>query len=256
MSQAQPRSCGPAPAGQAPTTGRARTTGRGQAAGRGLAAGGGPAAEQAHAAEQVPTAAEVTTAAQVTTGRPPELLRLPGGLWLRRRRSTHAVALNRAVRANLDHLRPWLEWAAEAPTRARTAELTRAGSAAWDAGTDFMYLAGLDAEPGEVIGAFGLHARIGPGALELGYWVAAGHVGRGIATTATAALTEAALALPGITRVEIRCDRANAASAAVPRKLGYRLDRVATAAVRAPGETGRQLVWVTERPRADRDTGR
>ncbi|MFE6050937.1 GNAT family N-acetyltransferase [Kitasatospora sp. NPDC056446] len=200
------------------------------------------------------TAAETATdtppesSAEVTAGRPPERLRLPGGLWLRRRSSTHSAALNRAVRANLDHLRPWMEWAAEAPSRARTAELTRAGSAAWEAGTDFMYLAGLDAEPGGVIGAFGLHGRIGPGALELGYWVAAGHVGRGIATAATGALTEAALALPGITRVEIRCDRANAASAAVPRKLGYRLERIAPAAVRAPAETGRQLVWVRERP--------
>ncbi|MFE4362067.1 N-acetyltransferase [Kitasatospora xanthocidica] len=184
---------------------------------------------------------------EATAGRPPERLRLPGGLWLRRRRSSHTAALNQAVRANLDHLRPWMEWAAEAPSRARTAELTRAGAAAWEAGTDFMYLAGLDAEPGGVIGAFGLHGRIGPGALEIGYWVAAGHVGRGIATAAAGALTEAALALPGITRVEIRCDRANGASAAVPRKLGYRLDRVAEAAVRAPGETGRQLVWVRER---------
>ncbi|RKT18658.1 RimJ/RimL family protein N-acetyltransferase [Streptomyces sp. 1114.5] len=218
MSQAQSRSCGPARAGGVRT-----------------------AAEPTAA----PTAAE--PAVEVTTGRPPELLRLPGGLWLRRRRSTHAVALNRAVRANLDHLRPWLEWAAEAPTRARTAELTRAGSAAWEAGTDFMYLAGLDTDPGGVIGALGLHGRLGPGALEIGYWVAAGHVGRGIATAAAGALTEAALALPGISRVEIRCDRANTASAAVPRKLGYRLDRIAEAAVRAPGETGRQLVWVRER---------
>lgn len=189
----------------------------------------------------------VRAAPEVTTGRPPELLRLPGGLALHRRRSTHAPALNRAVRDNLEHLRPWLEWAGEAPSRARTAELTRAGTAAWEAGTDFMYLAELAEAPGRVVAALGLHGRIGPGALEIGYWVAARHVGRGIATAAAGALTEAALALPGIARVEIRCDQANGASAAVPRKLGYRLDRVAEAAVRAPGETGRQLVWVMER---------
>lgn len=133
-----------------------------------------------------------------------------------------------------------------APTRAQTAELARAGSRAWEAGTDFMYLVGLDAEPGGVVGALGLHGRIGPGALEIGYWVAARHAGRGIATTTAGALTEAALALPGIARVEIHCDEANGASAAVPRKLGYRLDRVAEAAVRAPAETGRQLIWVRE----------
>ncbi|MFD9686589.1 GNAT family N-acetyltransferase [Kitasatospora sp. NPDC059088] len=189
----------------------------------------------------------VRAAPEVTTGRPPELLRLPGGLCLHRRRSAHAPALHRAVRANLEHLRPWLDWAAEVPTRARTAERTRAGTAAWEAGTDFMYLADLDEAPGRVVAALGLHARLGPGALEIGYWVAARHVGRGIATAAAGALTQAALALPGIARVEIRCDRANTASAAVPRKLGYRLDRVTEAAVRAPGETGRQLVWVMER---------
>ncbi|MEV7782242.1 GNAT family N-acetyltransferase [Kitasatospora sp. NPDC088351] len=184
---------------------------------------------------------------EVTAGRPPELLRLAGGVSLHRRCAWHATALNAAVRANLDHLRPWMEWAAEAPTRAQTGRLTAAGAAAWDAGTDFIYLAGLDARPGSVIGAFGLHGRIGPGALEIGYWVSAEHVGRGIATAAARALTETALALPGIERVEIRCDQANGPSAAVPRKLGYRLDRVADTAVRAPGETGRQLVWIKER---------
>ncbi|MFF1904991.1 GNAT family N-acetyltransferase [Kitasatospora sp. NPDC058218] len=183
---------------------------------------------------------------QISAGRPPELLRLAGGISLHRRSAAYASALNAAVRSDLDHLRPWLEWAAEAPTLAQTAELTEAGAAAWDAGTDFIYLVGLDAEPGSVIGSFGLHGRIGPGALEIGYWVGSKHGGRGIATTAAGALTAAALALPGVGRVEIRCDQANAASAAVPRKLGFRLDRIADAVVRAPGETGRQLVWVKE----------
>ncbi|WP_395296728.1 GNAT family N-acetyltransferase [Kitasatospora hibisci] len=184
---------------------------------------------------------------EASPGRPPELLQLAGGVSLQRRSVAHAAALNAAVRANLEHLRPWLEWAAAAPSPAQTEELARAGSAAWDAGTDFIYLVGLDARPGSVIGSFGLHGRIGPGALEIGYWVSAEHVGRGIATTAAEALTAAALALPGIERVEIHCDQANGASAAVPRKLGFRLDRTADAAVRAPGETGRQQIWVKER---------
>lgn len=182
-----------------------------------------------------------------TPGRPPELLRPAGGITLSRRSPDRSLALNAAVRANLDHLRPWLEWAAEAPTVARTAELTEAGMAAWDAGTDFIYLVGLDAEPGRVIGSFGLHRRIGPGALEIGYWVGTDHVGRGIATTAARALTGAAFALPGIHRVEIHCDPANTASAAVARRLGFRLDRTVDAPVRAPGETGRKQIWVQER---------
>ncbi|MFJ4090658.1 GNAT family N-acetyltransferase [Kitasatospora sp. NPDC089913] len=181
-----------------------------------------------------------------TPGRPPELLRPAGGITLRRRSPAQSLALNAAVRADLDHLRPWLEWAAEPPTAARTAELTEAGMAAWEAGTDFIYLVGLDAEPGRVIGSFGLHRRIGPGALEIGYWVGTDHVGRGIATAAARALTAAAFALPGIHRVEIHCDPANTASAAVARRLGFRLDRTVDAPVRAPGETGRKQIWVQE----------
>lgn len=180
----------------------------------------------------------------VTTGRPPELIALPGGVSLRRRALADADALNAATVTNLHHLRPWMEWAASAPTVEHSRELAQAGVTAWDDGTDFMYLAGLNVQPGSVVGAFGLHGRIGPGALEIGYWVDAAHTGRGIATAAAASLTEAALALPGITRVEIRCDEGNLPSAAIPRRLGYRLDRTVDYTPTAPAETGRKLIWV------------
>ncbi|MEV0190838.1 GNAT family N-acetyltransferase [Kitasatospora purpeofusca] len=209
--------------------------------------GGAPGSPPSSAPSPGTPALDTPTPNTPAPGRPPELLRPAGGIVLRRRSAAQSLALNAAVRANLDHLRPWLEWAAEAPTAARTAELTEAGTAAWDAGTDFIYLVGLDAEPGRVIGSFGLHRRIGPGALEIGYWVGTDHVGRGIATTAARALTEAAFALPGVHRVEIHCDPANTASAAVARRLGFRLDREVAAPVRAPGETGRKQIWVQER---------
>ncbi|MGK4580074.1 GNAT family N-acetyltransferase [Kitasatospora sp. HPMI-4] len=182
----------------------------------------------------------------VTPGRPPELLPLPGGFSLRRRTTDDAPGLNAAVTASLDHLRPWMAWARQRPSLEDTREMARAGVAAWDSGSDFMYLLGRDDRPGSVVGAFGLHGRIGAGALEIGYWVAVDHVGRGLATTAAGALTEAALALPGIVRLEIHCDEGNLASAAVPRKLGYRLDRVEDCEPTAPAETGRRLVWIKD----------
>ncbi|RAJ40491.1 RimJ/RimL family protein N-acetyltransferase [Kitasatospora sp. SolWspMP-SS2h] len=181
----------------------------------------------------------------LTAGRPPELLPLGGGAHLRRRRVADAAGLNAAVIANLDHLRPWMPWARQAPTLAESEQLSVAGEAAWEQGTDFMYLLGLDADPAAVIGGFGLHGRIGPGALEIGYWVHHGHTGRGLATAAARALTSAALALPGITRAEIHCDESNAASAAVPRRLGYVLDRIEPAVPTAPAETGRKMIWRT-----------
>ena len=47
-------------------------------------------------------------------------------------------------------------------------------------------------------------------------------------------------------RVEIHCDQANHLSAAVPERLGYRLDRVEPDEIRAPGESGRSMIWVCD----------
>ncbi len=98
-----------------------------------------------------------------------------------------------------------------------------------------------------MLGTFGLHRRIGPGGIEMGYWIHAAHAGRGYGSAAARALTSVALVLPGVERVEIHCDAANAASAAIPRRLGYRLDRIEDKEPEAPGESGRHLIWVLER---------
>ncbi len=65
----------------------------------------------------------------------------------------------------------------------------------------------------------------------------------GIATTAVAMLTDAAFALPGITRVEIHHDRANEASAGIPRTLGYHLIAQVADEPQAPNEIGVECRW-------------
>lgn len=87
----------------------------------------------------------------------------------------------------------------------------------------------------------GLHDRSGGGAVEIGYWCHVDHLGRGVATRAARALTALPAGLPTVDRVEIHCDEANLRSAAVARRLGYRLDRVEAAGVRAPGS--RAAAW-------------
>jgi len=152
-----------------------------------------------------------------------------------------------AVAASLEHLRPWMAWADdEATTPARLREHLERCDAGWESGSDFAFLT-VDPGNGAVVGAAGLHRRIGPRAIEIGYWVHVDHAGRGVATAVAGALTEAALALPDVDRVEIRCDAANVCSAAVPRRLGYRLDRIEDDDVTAPAETGRSMIWVAER---------
>ena len=176
---------------------------------------------------------------------PAETIALPNVI-LRRIRESDGLDLAVAVGASLDHLRPWMPWASEAAAQVQQqATRCREAEQSWNDGGDYLYtLRGLD---GELFGTFGMHRRIGPGGIEIGYWVHADHVRQGYATAATAALTEAALALDGVDRVEIHTDEANAASASVPRRLGYRLDRVELRAPQAPSESGRLQIWITTR---------
>jgi RimJ/RimL family protein N-acetyltransferase len=90
----------------------------------------------------------------------------------------------------------------------------------------------------------GLHRRIGPRAIEIGYWTHVAHAGRGYMTAAAKAITDVAEALDNVDRVEIHTDEANVRSAAIPPKLGYRLDRVDTRRPEAPAESGRLQIWV------------
>ena len=177
------------------------------------------------------------------TARPPERIERDGVV-LRRPREDDLEAVGAAVAASLEHLRPWMAWADDdATTAARRREHQERCDAGWDSGSDFAYLA-VDPTDGAVVGAAGLHRRIGPRAIEIGYWVHVDHIGRGVATAVAEALTDAALALPDVASVEIHCDQANVRSAAVPRRLGYRLDRIEDDDVTAPAETGRSMVWV------------
>ncbi len=92
-----------------------------------------------------------------------------------------------------------------------------------------------------MIGGFDLW-RIGPGAVELGYWVHVDFTGRGYATESARALTQAGLALSDVVRVEIHTDESNAISAGIPRRLGYRLGRVDELPPKLPAHSGRQQI--------------
>jgi RimJ/RimL family protein N-acetyltransferase len=153
--------------------------------------------------------------------RPDELIEHPP-VTLRRFRADDLGALFQAVTESLDHLRRWMPWAAD--YRLDSAEEYLAASVkSWDEGIEYNY-AILTANPdgsSALAGVAGLMARIGPGGLEIGYWVHRAYTRRGLATAATAALVEQAFRLPGVDRVEIVHDELNAASAAIPRKLGF-----------------------------------
>jgi len=72
-----------------------------------------------------------------------------------------------------------------------------------------------------VLGGTGLHPRIGPGGLEIGYWIRASAVRQGICTESTAAVTRVGFEICGADRIEIRIEPGNDASFGIPRKLGF-----------------------------------
>jgi RimJ/RimL family protein N-acetyltransferase len=184
--------------------------------------------------------------------RPPELIPLADvGIVLRRHRADDLDALHAVIEENRDHLRPFMPWADQA--RAQTAEFLERAVADWDAGTNFNLLitvppSGVD--PEEILGGTGLHARGAEGSFEIGYWLSEAATRRGVITAAAGRLTDIALAMDGIDAVEIHCDEANLKSAAVPRRLGYVLDRTIERPPAAPGEHGRLMAWVRRTPRS------
>jgi RimJ/RimL family protein N-acetyltransferase len=175
--------------------------------------------------------------------RPPEVIEVRAGLQLRRQGPDDAVAIAEAITASLPELQQWMPWASAEPTTDPDFQRRRLEEAhsLWDEGSEFVYVIVLE---GTVAGAMGLHARRGPGALEIGYWLRSDLIGRGIVTACAEALTTVALSLAEITQVEIHCDEANTRSAGIPQRLGYRLAKVEPDEVTAPGEVGRDMTWV------------
>lgn len=156
-----------------------------------------------------------------------------------------APALVDVVAANLEHLRPWMPWIAFEPqTVEQRVALFREWRAAAERGDDTVYGVFLDGRP---IGGTGLHRRRGLGVLEIGYWIDHRETGQGYATEVARALTDVAFAQPDVDAVQIHHDRANAASGAVPRRLGYRLFLECRRPPAAPGETGMEWAWRVDR---------
>jgi len=211
----------------------------------------------------MPTAAErpITSASLAShSAHPPERV-TAGPLVLRRMEVEDAGIIAAVVGESLDHLRPWMPWATRdaADLRTQLARITESDEL-WESGTDYIYAifapgdgkdsskpmgdSSADNKDGALVGTIGLHRRTAEDAIEIGYWIAAAQTRRGYGTAAARAATSVAAELPGIRQVEIHCDEANVASAAIPRKLGYRLDRTEPHAPEAPGERGRRMIWI------------
>ena len=162
-----------------------------------------------------------------------------GPLTLRRYRDDDLDDLVRAVAESEDHLRGWLPWVAGHSVESE-AQFLAQSARDWESGTAYNYVIRTG---GAFAGGIGLMARIGPGGLEIGYWVHRAFTRRGLATAASAALVEQAFRLPGVDRVEIVHDELNVASGGVPRKLGFTEVGRRPIEPRPAAGTGVGVVW-------------
>lgn len=160
---------------------------------------------------------------------------------LRRWRAADTDTAYRVVMQSLEHLLPWMPWASRY-SRDDAVQFTSQSEHDWEAGVAYQYAITTN---DVVVGSCGLMRRIGPGGLEIGYWLHPAYTGRGLATAAVAALVRQAFALPDIERVEIVHDQANIASGGIPRRLGFTEieRRTRPQGPVAPGEVGIGVVW-------------
>lgn len=173
----------------------------------------------------------------------PDCVAEGASLTVRRWTVDDAAALGAAVEESREHLQAWMPFANDPPLSldARRCLIDR-WTSEWATGGDCLY--GIFVQS-QVAGSCGLHRRLGPNGLEIGYWLHPAFTGRGIATEMARLLTDAAFGVDGIDTVEIHHDKANMRSAGVPRRLGYRLLGEFPDEPEAPGEVGVEMRWQT-----------
>jgi RimJ/RimL family protein N-acetyltransferase len=176
---------------------------------------------------------------------PPEMINA-GAIVLKKWEAGWADAAVEAVRESLPELIRFMPWAHEGYDAEAARSFVGSSGDEWKAGTAYNYA--VFTTVGELIGSGGLMARVGPGALEIGYWIHSGHTGRGYATTAATSLAQVGLAMPGIDRIVIKHDAANLASGAVAAKAGFTQVGREEREPQAAGDTGVDLVWELRRP--------
>ncbi len=142
-------------------------------------------------------------------------------LTIREYRLDDATALNDAVAASRDHLRPWLPFADAHQTLDETRDYIIQSQVKDLLRQSFSRGIWLN-ETGAFLGGIGAIGHDWSiGYFEIGYWLRRDMEGHGYMTEAVRLLTDALFATYDAQRVEIRCDARNTHSAGVPRRLGF-----------------------------------
>ena len=164
-------------------------------------------------------------------------------LVLRCYQPTDGPLLAESITESVEHLRPWMPWAhAEPEPLEEKVKRVKRFRGEFDLGQNFIY-AILNPEETKLVGGTGLHPRLGNEELEIGYWIHKDYINQGLVTEATMALVKVAFEIVQIHRLEIHCDPGNAASAAIPRKLGFTHEGTLRAKTRFLETWSDSMIW-------------
>jgi ribosomal-protein-serine acetyltransferase len=170
-----------------------------------------------------------------------------GGLELRSWNPTFVDVMHLAIQESFPELQLWMPWAQEMPTGDDLRRVLVQGEADFEADRSWDYSI-FEAQSGALVGGAGVHRTEDSSSFEIGYWVHSQRTGKGYATSATRALVEAAFwYLSDASRIKIRMDVGNVASASIPPKIGFVLMGQEDREILAKGHSGRGYVWALER---------
>jgi len=154
-----------------------------------------------------------------------------------------ARMLAESVTENVEHLRPWMPWVDNEPEPIeQKVQRLKRFRGLFDLGQDFIY--GIfNPQDTRLVGGTGLHTRLGERELEIGYWIHKDYINQGLVTESTSALIRVAFEILHVHRLEIHCDPANFASAAIPRKLGFSHEGTLRAKTRFLDHWSDSMIW-------------
>lgn len=145
-------------------------------------------------------------------------------------RAGQGLALNAAVLESLDQLRPWADWAQQAPSVEQTEAAVRQQQADFLQRKSLPYLVHRRESgdrPGALLGAAGLQQIDWTlRSFEIGYWLRSSACGQGHASEAVLRLSQFAFERYRARRVQLRIDERNARSRAVAERCGFELEGV------------------------------
>ncbi|HQZ82030.1 MAG TPA: GNAT family protein [Pyrinomonadaceae bacterium] len=130
-----------------------------------------------------------------------------------------AGEMARVVRANLEHLRPWMPWAVDDYSQQHARIWIESSLKAFEADGAFTLLI---FENEDLIGTIGIHDLDDANRrASMGYWIDKGHMGKGIVTRCCQVVLDHLFDTMELNRVQISANVENIRSRAIPERLGF-----------------------------------